>query len=345
LAQVCNETKQYVEAHHFLDLAEAAVRRIGRADADFEFSRLLTLELTYYRENNFESALQTLDRACAVAEQSGNELQVAACSVNKFYTLSMLRRARQALDADRRALAIEERRFGHDSPNIPDRTAEIASQELALGRNHEALVDAQRALFLREHAATPNERDVGNSFTLAGQILAALGRESDARPQLERGLMLSEHALGTKDPDLTYQLQDLAELERKAGHLEAARSLLGRAIAINTAAGVGPAVAELLAHVAELEIARKRTSAALTSLTAAEAIIAKQQVRPDVRARVAFRRGSVRWQLGERISGVELVQNARTTLAQSDDSELKKRIETWRAASSPTARAPDQRSR
>jgi hypothetical protein len=80
-------------------------------------------------------------------------------------------------------------------------------------------------------------------------------------------------------------------------------------------------------------------------LTAADAIVAKQQVRPDVRARVAFLLGSVRWQLGERISGVELVQNARTTLAQSDDTELKQRIETWLAASSPTAHAADQRSR
>lgn len=123
-----------------------------------------------------------------------------------------------------------------------------------------------------------------------GRQLRRLGDLETAFAKQQAALTLGEAALGKEHPDLAYALDELGELERVAGNLEAAEAHLMRAAGIRDGAyGAGNRyVAETITRIARVYLDQGKGKHALNAAQIALDVREKKSARPDMLASTLF---------------------------------------------------------
>jgi esterase/lipase superfamily enzyme len=154
-------------------------------------------------------------------------------------------RFKEAEDYVKRALAIDERDYPRDHPNIAGDYCALGQLYQAEGQLDEAEPFLKRALAIYEGAPKPDSADVGRALNNLAWLYQEQGRYAEAEPLVTRSLQLIGTANGPDDEDYGRALDTLAKLYEGTGRLNDAEVLYRQAIAILLAkrgtdyAGVG----------------------------------------------------------------------------------------------------------
>ncbi len=164
---------------------------------------------------------------------AAREDEAAALLCNRLgYYLNMSGDLAGARPFYERALAIDEKVYGPDHPEVATDVNNLGSLLQDQGDLAGARPFFERALAIRERVLGPEHPDTAQSLNNLGYLLHAQGNLAGARPLYERALAIRERVLGPEHPDTAASLNNLAGLLQDQGDLAGARPLLERALAI-----------------------------------------------------------------------------------------------------------------
>ena len=133
----------------------------------------------------------------------------------------------------RRALAIDEKAFGPDHPNVAIGLSNLAVLLQATNRLAEAEPMFRRALAIDEKAFGPDHPEVATDLNNLAELLRATNRLAEAEPMYRRALAIDEKAFGPDHPEVATDLNNLALLLRATNRLAEAEPMFRRALAID----------------------------------------------------------------------------------------------------------------
>lgn len=136
----------------------------------------------------------------------------------------------------KRALAIDERDFPPNHPNIAADLGALGQLYQVQGRLEEAVPLMKKALAISETAIRLDPVSVGRALNNIAWLYQEQGRYAEAEPLVTRSLSLIEKARGPKDEDYGRALDTLAKLYEGQGRVREAEPLYRRAVAILEAA-------------------------------------------------------------------------------------------------------------
>jgi tetratricopeptide (TPR) repeat protein len=131
-----------------------------------------------------------------------------------------------------RALAIRERIFEPDHPDVAQSLDELALVYCHQGRYTESQSLSERALAIWERALGPDHPDVAQSLNSLALAYWEQARYAEAEPLHERALAIREHALGPDHMLVAYSLSNLANVLLDQGRYAEAQPLFERSVAI-----------------------------------------------------------------------------------------------------------------
>ena len=175
----------------------------------------------------------------------------------------------------RRALAIDERSFGPEHPNVATSLNNLAQLLKATNRLAEAEPLYRRALAIDETSFGPEHPNVARDLNNLAQLLQATNRLAEAEPLMRRALAIDETSFGPEHPEVATDLNNLAGLLQATNRLAEAEPLYRRALAIDeTSFGPEhPKVAIRLNNLAQLLQATNRLAEAEPLMRRALAIV------------------------------------------------------------------------
>ena len=132
----------------------------------------------------------------------------------------------------RRALAIDEKSFGPDHPNVAIGLNNLAELLQATNRLAEAEPLMRRALAIDEKSFGPDHPDVAIRLNNLAQLLQATNRLAEAEPLMRRALAIDEKSFGPEHPNVARDLNNLAQLLQATNRLAEAEPLMRRALMI-----------------------------------------------------------------------------------------------------------------
>jgi len=135
--------------------------------------------------------------------------------------------------ADERALAIDERAFGPDHPEVATDVNNLGMVLQDLGDLAGARAAFERALAIDERAFGPDHPNVAIRVNNLGSVLKALGELAGARAAFERALAIDERAFGPDHPNVAIRVNNLGSVLQDLGDLAGARGAYERALAID----------------------------------------------------------------------------------------------------------------
>jgi len=207
-----------VEAH---DLATEAAAWIG----------LVQVEAGGLRAPS--ESLRWAKHAEIVLANAGNDQeQQAELLHNIAAALRVLDRNAEALDHERRSLALVEHAFGQRHVRVANQRAAVATCLRLTGDLDGAIREAEAALTMLEELAGLTHPYVASLLNGLALTYDEAGRIDDARKSLERAIVISELELGENHLRLANPLMNLVSIERRAGHADTAEALWERAFAI-----------------------------------------------------------------------------------------------------------------
>jgi tetratricopeptide (TPR) repeat protein len=133
----------------------------------------------------------------------------------------------------RRALAIDENRYGPDHPNVAVYLNNLAQLLQDTNRPGDAEPLMRRALAIDENSYGPDHPRVAIDLSNLAQLLKATNRVGDAEPLMRRALAIDEKSYGPDHPDVAIDLNNLALLLQATNRLGDAEPLMRRALAID----------------------------------------------------------------------------------------------------------------
>jgi CHAT domain-containing protein/tetratricopeptide (TPR) repeat protein len=137
------------------------------------------------------------------------------------------------------ALAIFEKAFGPDKPQVATTLASLSGVLKDQGDYTAARAASERALRILEKTVGPDHPTTATALQNLASLEAATGNLAEARRLLERTLAVREKALGSDHADVAETLDGLARLRLLAGDAAGAKGLIERSIAIKGKA-LGP---------------------------------------------------------------------------------------------------------
>jgi tetratricopeptide (TPR) repeat protein len=137
-----------------------------------------------------------------------------------------------ALEAARRALALDEARLSADDARLGSRLSNLALFYKDTGRYGEAEPLFKRALAIREKALGPGHPDVAQSLNNLASLYQDTGRYEEAEPLYQRAVAILEKSLPPDHPHLMWGLENHAGLLDRLGRGGEAAALRARAEAI-----------------------------------------------------------------------------------------------------------------
>jgi len=169
-----------------------------------------------------------------VAERAEGEGLEDAANLwgNLGYYLERVADYAGARAANERALAIDERAFGPDHPNIAIRVNNLGSVLQDLGDLAGARAAFERALAIDERAFGPDHPNVAIRVNNLGSVLYTMGDLAGARAAFERALAIDERAFGPDHPEVATDVNNLGMVVHALGDLAGARAAYERALAI-----------------------------------------------------------------------------------------------------------------
>ncbi len=192
----------------------------------------------------------------------------------------------QAEPLMRRALAIDEKSYGPEHPEVARDLNNLASLLQDTNRPAEAEPMMRRALAIGERSYGPEHSVVAIRLSNLGQLLQATNRLAEAEPLTRRALAIFEESLGQDHPNVATALNNLGQLLRATNRLAEAEPLMQRALAIHEKSygPEHPDVARDLGNLAQLLQATNRLAEAEPLMQRALAIDEKSYgpEHPDV---------------------------------------------------------------
>jgi tetratricopeptide (TPR) repeat protein len=151
----------------------------------------------------------------------------------------------------RRALAIDERTFGPNHPNVATCLNNLAALLHDTNRMEEAELLYRRALAIDEHCFGEGDPKVATCLNNLAQLLQATGRLQEAEPLYRRALTIDEQGFGVIHPRVAVHLNNLAELLKATDRLDEAEPFYRRALAIDEQR-LGPDHPRVASHLSNL---------------------------------------------------------------------------------------------
>ena len=133
----------------------------------------------------------------------------------------------------KRALAIDEKVFGPDHPNVAIRVSILGMVLQDLGELQEARKSLERALKIDEKVYGLDHSKVAIRINNLGSILHDLGELQDARKCFERALKIDEKVYGPNRPEVATIVSNLGMVLKDLGKLQEARKHIKRALKID----------------------------------------------------------------------------------------------------------------
>jgi CHAT domain-containing protein/Tfp pilus assembly protein PilF len=138
-----------------------------------------------------------------------------------------------------RALAIREKAFGPENPDVAESLNNLAALYHERGDHARAKPLYERALAIREKSLELEHPAVAESLNNLAALYDQRGDHAEAEPLYERAIAIGEKVLGREHPNLAWSLNNLGVLYHEGGDYERAELLYERAIAIREKA-LGP---------------------------------------------------------------------------------------------------------
>jgi len=161
-------------------------------------------------------------------------LEEAASLWNSLgYYLSVVADYAGARAVFERALAIDERAFGPDHPNVARDINNLGHVLQDLGDLAGARAAFERALAIWQAAYGDEHPQVATAHNNLGLVLKDLGDLAGARAACERALAIDERAFGPDHPSVAIRVNNLGSVLRELGDLAGARAAHERALAID----------------------------------------------------------------------------------------------------------------
>jgi tetratricopeptide (TPR) repeat protein len=133
----------------------------------------------------------------------------------------------------RRVLAIAERSYGPDHPNVGIALSNLAELLQETNRLVEAGPLYDRALAIAQRSPESNQAIVAEALNNLAGFLRTTNRLADAETHYRRALAIGEQLYGPDHPHIARDLKNLAELLRITHRLDEAEPLYRRALAID----------------------------------------------------------------------------------------------------------------
>jgi tetratricopeptide (TPR) repeat protein len=131
-----------------------------------------------------------------------------------------------------RALAIDEKVFGSEHPDVATNLNNLAELYRKMGAYAQAESLLQRALAIREKTLGPEHLEVATSLNSLAVLYTDRGEYAKAEPLYQRALAIEEEALGPEHPEVATTLNNLAGLYDSLGEYKKAEPLYQQALAI-----------------------------------------------------------------------------------------------------------------
>jgi tetratricopeptide (TPR) repeat protein len=141
-------------------------------------------------------------------------------------------RHKQAEPLMRRALAIGEKSYGPEHPNVATALNNLAQLLQATNRLEEAEPLMRRALAIGEKSYGREHPSVATALNNLAQLLQATNRLEEAEPLMRRALAIDEKSYGPEHPSVAIRLNNLALLLQATDRLEEAEPLMQRGVEI-----------------------------------------------------------------------------------------------------------------
>ncbi len=226
-----SQQRHFEAAHLALDLAEAALRRVGnRPDLEAFLQRQIASVLT--NERKLDDAVAAFRRGIELQRRltGDSSLQMAEMHLGLSRALTEAGRPAEALVAIQHACEMFERLFGRDYPILVSAQLQLGYILRKLDRRDEAIAAMRRALELREVASGRDHPAVVEALVQLGDALKWAGQPAEAVPVLERAVELGDR-IKTPYPDVPSALAVLGEVHEKLGQPRRAEEALERALA------------------------------------------------------------------------------------------------------------------
>ena len=107
----------------------------------------------------------------------------------------------------RRALAIDEKSYGPEHPNVATDLNNLALLLQATNRLEEAEPLMRRALAIDEKSYGPEHPNVATDLNNLAQLLQATNRLAEAEPLMRRALAIDEKSYGPEHPNVASRPQ------------------------------------------------------------------------------------------------------------------------------------------
>jgi len=214
-------------------------------------------------------------QACAsfVDEFDISSVEAGLLLIRTGYYLYGRARFQEAEPLYRRAIAIDEKAYGPDHPEVATALNNLALLLKTTNRLAEAEPLYHRALAIDEKALGPDHPNVAIRLNNLAELLRVTSRYTEAEPLIRRALAIWEKSLGPEHPQVATGLNNLANLLQDTNRLAEAEPLMRRVVAIldkshgpdhpNVAAGLNNLAALLQAtnRLAEAEPLMRRALA------------------------------------------------------------------------------------
>jgi len=133
----------------------------------------------------------------------------------------------------RRALALDEKRFGLNHPNVATCLNNLAALLHDTNRLKEAEILYRRALAIDEQSFGSNDPKIATCLNNLALLLKASGRLREAEPLYRRALAVDEQSFGPDHPRVATHLNNLAQLLQATDRPDEAEAFYRRALIID----------------------------------------------------------------------------------------------------------------
>jgi serine/threonine protein kinase len=160
-----------------------------------------------YLQNDYAQAGQWASSAEAVLRRLGGHDLERAWLLNNLAAVEGLHgRKEEQLRFNQEALALKQKAWGSDHPDVGISEGNVSVSLEDLGRDQEALAHVDRSIEILSHGLGAEHPEVATQLSNRGEILNALGRYREARRSFEGARIIWERELGLDHRNLAYVL-------------------------------------------------------------------------------------------------------------------------------------------
>jgi RNA polymerase sigma-70 factor len=311
---------KYDEGERAGRLAAAVLLRLP---TESELSRKLEDNLSFIDDDRghyadaLEKGKRVLDQR--VAAFGSDDYRVAMSWNNVSKHTYMLGHVEEAVESEKRALAIWERVHGPLHPSVALGLFNLAVYELQLRRLKDALVHVSRAHDIFLDAFGEESIDTGRAEGVLASILSELGRLTEALGHAEHALAALERRLPSDNLIKVSALATVGELYTRLGRWEEGLTVLERGRAMSERLGAPPLeTAATLTELGRAYLAGKQPAKARAALERSLALRAAQPADEVDRADTDLLRAMALWDLGARAEARKLAVQARDAYERHD---------------------------